>query len=301
MKHYLTLIAATKNNNQGDDAAETRISEIYSLLKQKNSLSESEAAVLVREALLLKKASLSITENFSSSPVQLFCFPYAGGSASLYDKWSFSFPPQIKVHPIEYPGRGRKSGEQLIPNLSNLLDNLEKEILLKITPGTPFAFFGHSLGALLAFELALRLKDKFLLEPVVLFLSGCPSPDSIHSLTLTSQLSDKEFIEAIQGLNGTPMALIHTDEFRNFFLPILRNDFSLLDAYNPSPKSTLTCPLTLFWGKNDSKVTLDETKKWHSWTQGQTICHAIDGDHFFLHQPTKILEKIEEFFCLIPS
>jgi surfactin synthase thioesterase subunit len=120
----------------------------------------------------------------------------------------------------------------------------------------------------------------------------------IASFPSVAKMSDQEFIEVIQELHGTPTALIQTEEFRSFFLPILRNDFSLLDGYNKRCLQTLCSPFILFGGKNDSKVSLIDIKKWKAWTQMETILYEVKGDHFFIHQPNDIIEKIKGSVCL---
>lgn len=301
MKHYLTLLATTKNNHPANLGSGARISEIYNYLKQNKNLPQKEAEALAREALQLKGISQKEIDTLLPPSIHLFCFPYAGGNASIYDKWPAFFPPKIKVHSIEYPGRGGKSREKLIPNLNSLLENLEKEIVLKLPREIPFAFFGHSLGAIIAFELALLFKDKYDLKPIALFLSGSPSPEIVSSFPSMVSMSDQEFIEAIQELNGTPTTLIQTEEFKNFFLPILRNDFSLLDGYSKQRLQTLTTPLILFGGKKDTKAPLVDIEKWKGWTQLETTLHEIEGDHFFIHHPSNVIEKIKESLCMALS
>ncbi len=231
MKSYLTLLATTKNANPGDAVAAARILEIHHHLKQNKIIPKREAELLVREALQLKKIPQKEIDALFSPELHLFCFPYAGGNASLYDQWPSYFSGEMKLHAIEYAGRGCKSREKLIPTLSSLLEELEKEIVSILPQEAPFAFFGHSLGAIVAFELSLLFKEKYDLQPAVLFLSGSPPPNAVASFGSMATMSDEEFVDAIQELNGTPEVLFRTEEFRSFFLPILRNDFSLLDGY----------------------------------------------------------------------
>lgn len=300
MKNYLRLLATTKNNNASDITATTRIAEIYQHLKRSPNLSKEIVETLVREALQLKKISENEINSFLAEPMHLFCFPYAGGSKSLYDKWPSYFSRGINIQPIEYPGRGIRSREKLIPKLDLLLADLEKEILLKLSKGAPFAFFGHSLGAIIAFEMALLFKKKYNLEPTALFLSASPDPSTISSLFPMANLEDREFIQAIEELKGVPDYLIGTEEFKTFFLPILRNDFALLDGYR-CHMQTLKCPFIVFGGNQDNKISMSDLRKWEAWSQIGTTFHELEGDHFFVHEPRKIIEKIEDFLCLIRS
>lgn len=300
MKSYLSLLASTKNYDAGNAVAAARILEIYHYLKLTKIFPKKETEALVREALQLKKMPQKEIDALLSPEPHLFCFPYAGGNASLYDQWQSHFSGELKLHAIEYPGRGSKSREKLIPILSSLLEELEKEIVSILPQKAPFAFFGHSLGAVIAFELSLLFKEKYHLQPIALFLSGSPPPNVITSFASMANMSDEEFVGAIQELNGIPEALLGTEEFRSFFLPILRNDFLLLEGYERSLQK-LSCPLILFGGKDDAKAPLEQLKQWDAWTQNQMILHEIEGDHFFIHQPRNVIEEIRGCLCSLRS
>jgi surfactin synthase thioesterase subunit len=247
------------------------------------------------EALRLKNISLEEISALTASTIHLFCFPYAGGLSSLYDRWQPLFPKNIIIHKVEYPGRGMKLHEPTIADVDSLLCHLEKEI---VCCDAPFAFFGHSLGAIIAYELAARLAAaSHSKKPEVLFLSGCPAPDSIQSFPSMRSMDDQECIREIQALHGTPEELIHTDEFKSFFLPLLRNDFCLLDTYAPSSHRKVDIPLVLFGGTRDPHVNAEYLKKWSEWTANSMKIFEVEGDHFFIHQPETVIEKIGETFA----
>lgn len=295
MKHLLALLATTQNHNRGDLRASKRIAEIYQYLKN-NPLSE-EADKLVLEALKLKKTPQREIEELygrTSSNIRLFCFPYAGGNKRLYENWQEYLPASIRIHPIEYPGRGTKIKEKLALNLEQILAHLEREIL--DAPKSRFAFFGHSLGAIIAFELALILRDKYGMIPDALFLSGSPSPDTVTRLSSISAQDDQSFLETLQKLNGIPPSLLKAQEFKEFYMPILRSDFSLMNGYGRKVEK-VSFPLVLFGSNRDPIVLLSEMKKWTEWSEQKIELHEVEGDHFFVHDPKQILQHIVAKLC----
>lgn len=291
MRDPLAILATTQNYNSSDKNASSRVIQIYQKLKMDKMLPDYEVEMLLREALKLKKTPEKEIESLLSPPITLFCFPYAGGSSSLYENWGAQLPRSIKVIGMEYPGRGSKGKEAFIKTLDSLLSHFEIEVLSKIKG--PFAFFGHSLGAIVAFELACLLQEKQRLNPISLFLSGCPAPDKIVSLSSLSQMEDKEFIQALESLKGTPQELLGTVEFKEMFLPILRADFSLLDTYIPGQKR-IKCPLVILGGKQDFTVDIQDLPQWAFWTESNISLVELEGDHFFIRKQKPVLNVIAE-------
>jgi medium-chain acyl-[acyl-carrier-protein] hydrolase len=154
-----------------------------------------------------------------SGEIQLFCFPYAGGSAALFKKWQDLVPSRYRIIPLEYPGRGKKYSQPLVNNIFTLIDQLLAEIAPLIRP--PFAFFGHSLGAIIAYELSLRIASDY--EPALLVLSGCPGPRNVKMQF--GHLNDQQFLEKIKEINGTPEELLKDDSFIDFFYPFCATIF----------------------------------------------------------------------------
>ncbi|HEV7737289.1 MAG TPA: alpha/beta fold hydrolase [Chlamydiales bacterium] len=293
MKHFLSLLATTKNHNRGNAQAAKRISEIYQRLKEHPSTEEANRLIL--EALQLKNTPAQEIQELLSQekqPFRLFCFPYAGGNQWIYEQWQKQLPPFIKVHPIEYPGRGMKAKESLVPHLPQLLAHLEQEIS---TIDGPFGFFGHSLGAILAFELALVMHNKYGKTPKALFLSGSPPPNS-PNLSACHEQSDAEFIATLKTIGGIPPGLLESKEFTAFFLPILRNDFALLHGYDPQITKA-PCPLVIFGSDRDPIVSVSDIAKWADWTEEKIELHLMTGDHFFIHEPKQILHHIAKKIC----
>ncbi len=294
MKHFLSLLATTKNHNRGNAQAAKRISEIYQQLKEHPSTEEANRLIL--EALQLKNTPAQEIQQLlreEKQPFRLFCFPYAGGNQWIYEQWQKQLPTSITIHPLEYPGRGTKAKESLVSHLPQLLAHLEQEIS---TMDDPFGFFGHSLGAILAFELALVMHNKYGKAPKALFLSGSPPPNAVSSAASMHQQSDADFIATLKTLGGIPPGLLESKEFAEFFLPILRNDFALLHGYERQP-TKVPCPLVIFGSDRDPIVSLSDIAKWADWTEEKMDLHLMEGDHFFIHEPKQILHHIATKIC----
>src|SRR5436305_4022919 len=154
--------------------------------------------------------------------LRLFCFPYAGGGAMIYRNWADYLPASIEVCPIQLPGRGNRLKEPAYTNLRNLVDELANSLAPYLEK--PFAFFGHSMGAKIVFELARELKRRHGLEPVHLFASGCRAPHIPYDKPTTFDLPEDKFIEELRSLNGTPKEALENSELMQILTPILRAD-----------------------------------------------------------------------------
>ncbi len=224
---------------------------------------------------------------------RLFCFPYAGGSARLYQNWSFSLPAQVEVCAIELPGRGRRMAEAPFFDLTSLIQNLGQRFAPWLDK--PFACFGHSLGGLVAFELVQWLRSHHQLEPQHLWVSAACAPH----LPITAQpihaLPQAEFIAELRRYNGTPIAVLDNAELMELMLPMIRADFALLETYCYQTQPPLSCPITALWGKQDLIVSLDEMASWQVHTTGSFSLKLLSGDHFFVDQP-QVLSYLQHCF-----
>lgn len=221
--------------------------------------------------------------------LRLFCFPYAGGSSLIFRPWSNSLPSTVEVCAIEMPGRGRQI--KLPPY--NKIESLVDAIASNIHPylDKPFAFFGHSMGGLVSFELARLLRKKYNITPAHLFISGRRAPQILNSKPPIHNLSESAFIEELRHLNGTPKAVLENAELMQLFLPILRADFALLETYVYTFAPPLDCPITVFGGLQDSEVVCDELQAWQEQTTATFSLDMFPGDHFFLHSAQSLLLK----------
>lgn len=216
----------------------------------------------------------------SAVAARLFCLPYSGASAMVYGRWRRDLPSWLAVHPVELPGRGARSGEPLATDLRGLATALAGEIEGAIDG--PYALFGHSLGSLLAFELAHALRDRGAPPPLLLFASGGEAPAVRDDRELARPRSDAELIADLRGYRGTPEEALADAELMALVLPVLRADFLLAGSYAYRPRPALACPVHVLAGTNDD-LDRPALEAWAWETSGSFAIDLFEGDHFFLH------------------
>jgi len=156
----------------------------------------------------------------------------------------------------------------------------------------PFAFYGHSMGATVGYELARRLREEGRAEPSHLFVSGCRAPQMAETREITYTLPDPEFIEELRRLNGTPQEVLDHAELLQLILPLLRADFAAIQTYTYVEGPRLECQLTAVGGRDDVEVTREHLAPWGELTTGAFSLQIIPGDHFFLHASQNMLLEI---------
>jgi medium-chain acyl-[acyl-carrier-protein] hydrolase len=209
---------------------------------------------------------------------RLFCFPYAGGSASIYRHWHQSLT-RCEVCPVQLPGRERRISEAPYERAARLV----QAAVAHLPADKPFAFFGHSMGALLAFEAARELRRRGMPQPFHLFVSGAPAPHLCPNRPPRYRLERKKFLAEIRELGGTPEEALANDELLDLMLPVLRADFAVIDTYVYRELEPLACPVTAFAGENDREVDPADVMRWRAQTAGAFSFHQFPGDHFFLN------------------
>lgn len=222
--------------------------------------------------------------------LRLFCFPYAGGRALIYRNWAESLPPMVEVMPVELPGRGSQMMEPAFTNLPQLIESLTP--VLEPYLNMPFALFGHSMGAVISFELARFLRRKHRRMPLHLFVSGRPAPTVPESNPLMYQLPEDQFLEELQRLNGTPAEVLENTELIKLVIPLLRADFELIQTYAYEPDPPLDCPITAFGGLQDTEVVREDMEPWREETTSDFRIHMLPGDHFFLRMAEPLLIRL---------
>ncbi len=214
----------------------------------------------------------------SSATARLFVFPYAGGAPSSFNKWIAEFPNTIEVSIVHYPGRGSRFNESLIKDLFVLVEEIANAIQPELDK--PFFFFGHSFGAVLAFEVARRISP----QPQILFVSACGAPHVPNPNRPIHALPDSEFIRSLQELNGLPTEVASNAELMELLLPVLRADFEAAESYQyTSNEHRLGCPIIAFGGTDDFHVDRDHLEGWGYQTKGRFKSQIFSGDHFFIN------------------
>ena len=224
------------------------------------------------------------------SHLRLFCFPYAGGSASAFARWPDLLPATVDVRPVQLPGRWNRMRETPLTRFEDAL-----RVLAQVLPpffDRPFAFFGHSMGALLAFEMARYLQREGLPQPLHLFVSGRRAPHMPDTDLLPAGLNDQEFNERLRELNGTPNEVLQNPELMSLLLPSIRADFDVCRSHEYVPGPPLACPLTVFGGIDDIESAEDRLEAWDMHTTGPRMLFKFPGDHFYLHSAEASLLRV---------
>lgn len=226
------------------------------------------------------------------SRVRLFCLPYAGGSGlRVYHPWQGLMPDGVDVRPLELPGRGSRMSETLCTSVDTLVDDLVPTVLSALGPG-PYALFGHSMGGLLAFELARRLEHVHRRPPAHLLVSAYEAPDLPREPDQDHLLPDPEFRARLRDLVGTPQEILDNDDLMEILTPVLRADFTVTGTYRlTSPWLTLSCPLTVFGGLDDPEAPPHTLRAWQHRTTGPFRLRLLPGDHFFVNTERALLTE----------
>ena len=221
--------------------------------------------------------------------LRLFCFPYAGGNAQIFRSWSDHLSSNIEICPAELPGHGRRRKETPFTNLQELVS----AIIPIITPDLdkPFAFFGHSMGALIAFELTRLLRDRALPLPTHLFVSGRRAPQLPEDDPPSYNLPDEELIKKLRWLKGTSSKILDDPEMMQLMLPILRADFEVCETYKYTEQAPLPCPIVALGGWRDPATRNGGLKGWREHTSSNFSKKTFPGNHFFLHSAETPLLK----------
>jgi medium-chain acyl-[acyl-carrier-protein] hydrolase len=214
--------------------------------------------------------------------LRLFCFPYAGGSASIFYKWSEYLPNTVEICPIQLPGRENRIRERPYNHITPLIEALAQALLPYLN--VPFAFWGHSMGALISFELARQLRREGKPRPFQIFISSHRAPQLPNLRLPISQLPEIEFVRELRKLNGTPELVFQNRELMQIFLPVLRADFALLETYTYTNEEPLDSSISAFGGLQDERVSCDELKCWQEQTHGSFNLSMFPGGHFYLHE-----------------
>jgi surfactin synthase thioesterase subunit len=240
----------------------------------------------------------SLQTNFFEGSVvtqlTLLCLPYSGASAMVYSRWRPKLPQWLQLKPVELPGRGARFDEPLQTDMRALAMQLARE--LQQTLKTPYALFGHSLGALLACEIAHALRALGCPEPVALFASGTAAPTqrADYDRGFAIAKTDAELIEQLRTLNGTSEEVLANDELMSLTLPILRADFLLCGKFEPQQRPLLNCPVHVLGGKSD-RATTEQLIGWSKETSGSFSVDMLAGGHFFIHEhEAKVLKVIKD-------
>lgn len=226
-----------------------------------------------------------------SRVVRLFCLPYAGGSARIYRDWQRLLPDWIDVVPVELPGRGYRFGEPVHEDLDGLVADVRGTVAPKLD--RPFAVFGHSLGAMLGFELVRELAREGE-RPVHFYPAGASAPH-LPARNPAPQFSAAAMRAHLSGLGGTPRELVDNDELMDLMMPVLRADFTIADTYRRPADVTLDCPTTAFCGVDDGEAPPADVIAWRRHVRAAFAVRFLPGGHFFVNTArAELLARLTE-------
>ena len=210
---------------------------------------------------------------------RLVCFPHAGGSATFFFPVSRAMSPAVDVLAIQYPGRQDRRAEPCVDDLRKLADLVVEELHQWVD--RPVTLFGHSLGATLAFEVALRLREDGI-TPLGLFASGRRAP-SRHRDERVHEANDDGLVADLKRLSGTESQMLDDDEVLRMILPAMRSDYRAAETYRYEPGPPLDCPIVALVGDDDPQVTVDEARSWGEHTTSSFELKVFGGGHFYLN------------------
>lgn len=214
-----------------------------------------------------------------SASYRTVCFPHAGGAASFFAPWATAAPPETEIWAVQYPGREDRLTERCVADM----DTLAAAVARHLVPlaDRPLVLFGHSLGALVAYETARTLHREYGVTPAHLVVSGrraptVPAPGDIH------RRPDEEVVAELVRLGDTDRRLLRDPDARAVFLPAIRADFRLAETYRHRPGTVLTCPITAVIGSEDTEVDIEQALGWRHHTTGTFTLRRLPGGHFYL-------------------
>ncbi|ABD11779.1 MULTISPECIES: thioesterase II family protein [Frankia] len=215
----------------------------------------------------------------SASAPRLVCFPHAGGAASFYVPLSRALSPVAEVRSVQYPGRQDRRTERPETAIEPLADRIA-DVLRPLTD-RPLAFFGHSMGSTVAFEVTRRLEAAGGPVPFVLFASGrrAPSASRAESVHL---LDDEGFLREIRALGGTDPRILADPEILKLILPPTRADYRAIETYSAPSDAVIGTAITVLVGDSDAKATVAEAEQWRAHTTGAFTLKVFPGGHFYL-------------------
>lgn len=230
--------------------------------------------------------------------MRLYCFAHAGGTAATFAQWGRLLAPDIEVYAVEQPGHGTRMNEEPLTDVAEMARAILPDLIDMQSDRLPFAFYGHSLGAVVAYELALAMchnerkaagssytpSERWpQLTLQHLFVGAVRAPHLPPVLPPVSHLDQAEFLITVQQrYGGISDAVLAEPELLEMILPPLRADFAAYEAYFHADRQRLTCPVTAFAGSLDPVVRSESVAAWADHTSGPFRFHTVPGDHFFL-------------------
>ncbi len=227
---------------------------------------------------------------------RLFAFHHGGGSAVFVKNWHQHLPEDIEIVGIQLPGRQERLREQPVTQVEALIQPLAQA--LQPYTDVPFTFFGHSLGAMISFELTRYLCDFTTHRPQTLIVSGRHAPQVRSTFPKIHRLDDAAFLEGVKNYDGLPPQVLAHQELVELILPALRADFALSETYFYQPAPPLPCPIAAVGGKDDRSVPVANLEAWRQQTRGHFSIQILEGGHFYFdEQPAAFFAALNQILA----
>ena len=221
--------------------------------------------------------------------IQLICLPFSGGSGFAFQPLIDHFPKSWEILTLTYPGRGHRIVEPLTHTMEHLLEDSWQQIRKRLRP--PYVLFGHSLGSTLAFLLAHKIKEERKTEPSHLILSGTDCPSVHNKKHFRYLFSKKDFKAKLHSYGGISPEILSSDDAFNFFEPIIRADFQVVETWKYQKKMPLNIPATVITGTEEN-MTLEEIATWQQEFKRLISFKKMKGNHFFLFEQPILFTKL---------
>jgi medium-chain acyl-[acyl-carrier-protein] hydrolase len=219
----------------------------------------------------------------AAAKLRLLCFPHAGGGAGAYLGWARQLSPDVQVGAVQLPGRETRLAEPPQDQLEVAIEGITAAVEA-LPVGEALVFFGHSMGAILAFETAHHLQERGVKLPARLVVSACRAPHLAEEDPPVSHLPDADFVDAVARLDGISPGVRENPELLELALPALRADFVLCERYVCRREGRLDCPITIWGGREDPKVSEQQLLPWRCHTTLETRLRLFPGGHFFIRE-----------------
>ncbi|MCM3132892.1 alpha/beta fold hydrolase [Paenibacillus polysaccharolyticus] len=218
---------------------------------------------------------------------RLICFPYAGGGASVFRNWAPFLPDYVELLVLQLPGRENRISETCCVNMMEAVHSFDQVLSSKLD--LPVFFFGHSMGAMIAYEYARFIRLNHHIEPAWLFLSGRSGPEEPRRGIDLNRLNDNELIKEVTDNLGASKMLLESSQLAELFIKTMRADLTMMDTYQYIPDEPLSCPITVLSGQSDMSFHSEELLKWRYQTSGNFSTHYYAGGHLYLNTNTEAL------------
>ncbi len=221
----------------------------------------------------------------------LFCLPYAGGSEVVYYNWKNYLDSSIKLYPVELKGRGKRFTEDFYEDIEEAVEDIFQMIKEEIVKGE-YAIYGHSMGSLLAYELYYKINEMGFEKPKHIFFSGCKAPHVVRARNHIYSLANEDFVNEIMKFGGTPEEILMNKELMEVFIPILRNDFKIVETYKYKEKiNKIECSVSVLNGKEDS-IPSKDIFAWNEHSSEKCKIYNFEGNHFFINNNVENITRI---------